>query len=82
MRAVVDEARVAREEDPERRVEPLMTDVGLPGRMDGRQVAESARERWPGLPVQLPAGYAAGRLAPGSEVVGKPLRARRPGPAG
>ena len=51
----------------------LVTDVGLPNGMNGRQVAEAARERWPGLPVLFITGYAGGRLAPGVEVIGKPF---------
>ncbi len=58
------------------RVDILVTDVGLPG-MNGRQVAEAARQRWPGLPVLFITGYAGsmldGQLAPGMEVIGKPF---------
>ncbi|QWT21881.1 PAS domain S-box protein [Bacillus sp. NP157] len=35
----------------------LVTDVGLPG-MDGRRLAQAARERQPGLPVLFMTGYA------------------------
>jgi PAS domain S-box-containing protein len=70
----------------------LVTDVGLPGGMNGRQVAETARERVPGLPVLFITGYAGAVLPPGVEVIGKPfdldtlarrvsvLLARRPRP--
>ena len=51
----------------------LVTDVGLPGGMNGRQVAEAARERWPGLPVLFITGYAGEVLPPGVEVIGKPF---------
>ncbi len=51
----------------------LVTDVGLPNGMNGRQVAEAARERVPGLPVLFITGYAGGRLRPGAEVIGKPF---------
>ena len=58
------------------RVDILVTDVGLPG-MNGRQVAEAARERWPGLPVLFITGYAGsmldGQLARGMEVISKPF---------
>ncbi len=54
------------------RIDLLVTDVGLPNGMNGRQVAEAARERWPGLPVLFITGYAGGRLPPGAEVIGKP----------
>ena len=59
------------------RVDLLVTDVGLSGGMNGRQMADAARERHPGLPVLFITGYAGGalegQLAPGMEVVGKPF---------
>ncbi len=59
------------------RVDLLVTDVGLPGGMNGRQVADAARERRPDLPVLFITGYAGsafdGRLAPGMQVIGKPF---------
>ena len=59
------------------RVDVLVTDVGLPGGLNGRQVAEMARERRPGLPVLFITGYAGaaleGQLVPGMEVIGKPF---------
>ena len=51
----------------------LVTDVGLPNGMNGRQVAEAARERLPGLPVLFATGYAAASLPSGVEVIGKPF---------
>ncbi|MFD1109043.1 PAS domain S-box protein [Pseudoroseomonas ludipueritiae] len=51
----------------------LVTDVGLPNGMNGRQVAEVARERIPGLPVLFITGYASTALPPGVEVIGKPF---------
>ena len=51
----------------------LVTDVGLPNGMNGRQVAEAARERIPGLPVLFITGYAGMALPPGAEVIGKPF---------
>jgi DNA-binding response OmpR family regulator len=51
----------------------LVTDVGLPGGMNGRQVAEAARERLPGLPVLFITGYAGDPLPAGIEVIGKPF---------
>ena len=57
-------------------IDALVTDVGLPG-MNGRQLAEAAREHQPGLPVLFITGYAGGalerQLAPGMEVIGKPF---------
>ncbi|WP_424140707.1 PAS domain S-box protein [Roseomonas chloroacetimidivorans] len=51
----------------------LVTDVGLPNGMNGRQVAEVAREQQPGLPVLFITGYAGTALPPGVEVIGKPF---------
>jgi CheY-like chemotaxis protein len=52
------------------RIDLLVTDVGLPGGMNGRQMAEAGRVTRPGLKVLFIAGYAkatvlgAGQLAP------------------
>ncbi len=57
----------------------LFTDVGLPGGMNGRQLAEEARRRCPGLQVLYTTGYARnaiihdGRLDPGVELITKPF---------
>ncbi|TDH59732.1 PAS domain S-box protein [Dankookia rubra] len=51
----------------------LITDVGLPNGMNGRQVAEAARERTPNLPVLFITGYAGTALPPGVEVINKPF---------
>ncbi len=57
-------------------IDALVTDVGLPG-LNGRQLADAARECWPGLPVLLITGYAGGAveeaLPSGMEVIGKPF---------
>ena len=59
------------------RLNVLVTDVGLPGGLNGRQVADAVREVLPGLPVLFTTGYAgdalARCLAPGMEVIGKPF---------
>jgi len=59
------------------RVDLLVSDVGLPGGLNGRQVADAARERQPGLPVLFITGYAGtlldGQLAPDMAVIGKPF---------
>ena len=39
-------------------VDLLITDVGLPGGMNGRQLADAARERRPNLNVLFVTGYA------------------------
>jgi CheY-like chemotaxis protein len=57
----------------------LFTDVGLPGGMNGRQLADAARERHPDLLVLFTTGYARnaivhqGRLDPGVELITKPF---------
>ncbi len=59
------------------RVDLLVTDVGLPGGLNGCQVADAARERQPDLPVLFITGFAGSvlkeQLAPGMEVIGKPF---------
>ncbi|RZA33881.1 MAG: PAS domain S-box protein, partial [Lysobacteraceae bacterium] len=61
------------------RVDLLVTDVGLPGGLNGRQVADAARLQRPGLKVLFVTGYADtaavgnGRLAPGMELITKPF---------
>ncbi len=61
----------------ETRVDVLVTDVGLPGGLNGRQVAEVARQTRPSLPVLFITGFAGSvlkeQLAPGMEVIGKPF---------
>ncbi|MCG2592127.1 response regulator [Ramlibacter sp. XY19] len=60
------------------RIDLLVTDVGLPG-MNGRQLAEMARAKRPGLPVLLMTGYAAAAaertdfLPEGTELITKPF---------
>ena len=61
------------------RISLLITDVGLPGAMNGRQVADAARVLRPDLKVLFITGYAEtavlshGRLDPGMHVVTKPF---------
>jgi PAS domain S-box-containing protein len=61
------------------RIDLLVTDVGLPGGMNGRQVADAARELRPGLKVLFITGYAEnavlshGHLDPGMHVLTKPF---------
>jgi CheY-like chemotaxis protein len=61
------------------RIDLLVTDVGLPGGMNGRQMAEAALVSRPGLKVLFITGYAEnaalnhGHLAPGMQVLVKPF---------
>src|ERR1700691_5693042 len=61
------------------RIDLLLTDVGLPGGMNGRQLADAARELRPGLKVLFLTGYAEnadvgnGRMEEGMEVITKPF---------
>jgi PAS domain S-box-containing protein len=62
------------------RIDLLITDVGLPGGMNGRQVADAARVSRPDLKVLFITGYAEnavigrGRLEPGMFVLTKPFQ--------
>jgi PAS domain S-box-containing protein len=57
----------------------LLTDIGLPGPMNGRQLSDEARQRRPGLKVVLTTGYTgdtvihAGRLERGVSLMLKPF---------
>ncbi|RML54190.1 hypothetical protein APX70_03417 [Pseudomonas syringae pv. maculicola] len=61
------------------RIDLLVTDVGLPGGMNGRQVADAAREVRPDLKVLFVTGYAENAalahdtLEPGMHVLPKPF---------
>jgi CheY-like chemotaxis protein len=61
------------------RIDLLITDVGLPGGLNGRQLADAARTTRPDLKVLFITGYAEnaiignGQLAPGMRVLTKPF---------
>ena len=61
------------------RLDLLVTDVGLPGGMNGRQMADAARVARPDLKVLFITGYAEnavlshGHLDPGMHVMTKPF---------
>jgi signal transduction histidine kinase/DNA-binding response OmpR family regulator len=63
----------------DQRIDLLVTDVGLPGGMNGRQLADAARVRRPALKVLFITGYAEnavfgnGVLEPGMQVIPKPF---------
>jgi len=67
--------------DAEPAIRLLFTDVGLPGGLNGRQLADAARRRRPDLKVLFTTGYARnaivhqGRLDPGVELIVKPFTA-------
>ncbi|WCE09441.1 hybrid sensor histidine kinase/response regulator [Pseudomonas sp. JBR1] len=63
--------------ESQRPIDLLLSDVGLPG-MNGRQLAEIARQRRPGLRVLFATGYAEGAhlegyLDPGMTLITKPF---------
>ena len=61
------------------RIDLLLTDVGLPGGMNGRQLADAARKHRPDLKILFLTGYAEnvaandGRMVQGMEVMTKPF---------
>jgi DNA-binding response OmpR family regulator len=61
----------------------LITDVGLPGGLNGRQLADATRVRRPDLKVLFITGYAEnaaisnGHLEPGMRVLTKPFAMSR-----
>jgi CheY-like chemotaxis protein len=61
------------------KIDLLITDVGLPGGMSGKQMADAARARRPNLKVLFITGYAEnaaisnGHLEPGMHVLSKPF---------
>jgi PAS domain S-box-containing protein len=75
-----DGARAMRILQSDARVDLLITDVGLPGGMNGRQVADAARETRPDLKVLFVTGFAEnaalgdGRLPRGMAVLTKPFQ--------
>ena len=64
-------------------VDLLFTDVVLPHGMDGRQLADEAERRRPGIKVLFTTGYARnaivhnGRLDPGVNLISKPFSFER-----
>jgi signal transduction histidine kinase len=71
------EALQALRDHPEVRL--LFTDIGLPGGLNGRELADEARRRWPRLKVLLTTGYTRdaivrhGMLEAGVELIVKPF---------
>jgi CheY-like chemotaxis protein len=77
--SAADGATALRLLDSNREVALLFTDVGLPGGMNGRQLAKEAQRRRSRLKILYTTGYARnaivhqGRLDPGVEVIFKPF---------
>lgn len=65
--------------DSKQPIDLLVTDVGLPRGMNGRQLADAVRQRRPGLEVLFVTGYAEnavlnhGHLEPGMHIMTKPF---------
>ena len=63
-------------------IDLLLTDVGLPGGMNGRQLADTARQQRPDLKVLFITGYSDGaavgngRMERGMQVMTKPVRVK------
>ena len=72
-------AAMALDQADGRRIDALITDVGLPGGMNGRQLAAAVRDRHPGIEVLFVTGYAEsavlnkGALEPGMHIMTKPF---------
>ncbi|HEX3970602.1 MAG TPA: PAS domain S-box protein, partial [Stellaceae bacterium] len=77
--ATTDGAAALRMLDAHREIMLLFTDVGLPGGMNGRELADEAKRRRANLKVLFTSGYARnaivhhGRLDPGVELLSKPF---------
>jgi CheY-like chemotaxis protein len=65
--------------ESDRRIDLLITDVGLPGGLNGRQLADAGAHMRPGLKIMFITGYAEnavvgnGQLSPGMHVLTKPF---------
>lgn len=65
--------------DAEGSVDLMLTDVVMPGGMNGYELAKEASSQWPALKVLLMSGYtrlsaAAGNAEPGADLLSKPFR--------
>jgi CheY-like chemotaxis protein len=64
--------------DQSQPVDLLFTDIVMPGGINGRELADEATRRQPGLPVLFTTGYTRnaivhhGRLDPGVQLISKP----------
>jgi CheY-like chemotaxis protein len=58
----------------------IITDINMPGSMDGLKLAAAVRGRWPPIRIIIATGKGApgaGEMPPGSQFVGKPYRPDR-----
>ena len=75
----------ARDARTQPEIDLLFTDIVMPGGMNGRQLADEAMRRRPGLKVLFTTGYTRnaiihhGRLDPGVHLIGKPFSFRELG---
>jgi DNA-binding NtrC family response regulator len=62
-----------------RRVDAVMTDIRIPGSMDGLGLASMVRSNWPGIKIIIASAYAPDALAREIEhsFIGKPYRPDR-----
>jgi CheY-like chemotaxis protein len=56
----------------------LMTDVMLPGEMDGHALVQRVRERWPELPVLYASGGSVGGVPPSAPAGARVRHLRKP----
>lgn len=76
--ANADEALAILEAQPDIRL--LLTDIQMPGSMDGLKLAHAVRNRWPPVRILVMSGQyrlAQDNLPPDSEFLGKPLQPER-----
>jgi CheY-like chemotaxis protein len=62
-------------------IDLLLTDIVMPGGINGRELAQRARQRWPGIRVVFTSGFSeawlsgdAGRLSSRAPLLSKPYR--------
>jgi CheY-like chemotaxis protein len=64
--------------NPGAKIDILVTDIGLPGGLNGRQLADAAREIRPDLPVVLVTGYAGDAISIPVDPADKMTMLRKP----